>query len=59
MSDTKTLSHRTWRCNYHIVFSQKYRRMIIYGKIKSGIGKILRKLYERKSVIIFRSQCLS
>lgn len=52
MSDIKTLSHTTLRCKYHIVFAQKYRRMIIYGKIKSDIGKILRKLCERKSVII-------
>lgn len=59
MSDIKTLSHTTWRCNYHIVFAPKYRRMIIYGKIKSDIGKILRKLCERKSVIILEaSACL-
>lgn len=44
MSDIKTLAHTTWSCNYHIVFVPKYRRMIIYGKIKSDIGKIL-KLY--------------
>ncbi len=55
MSDIKTLSHITWRCNYHIVFAPKYRRMIIYGKIKSDIGKILRKLCERKSVIILEA----
>lgn len=55
MSDIKTLSHTTWRCNYHIVFAPKYRRMIIYGKIKSDIGKILRKLCERKSVIILEA----
>lgn len=55
MSDIKTLSHTTWRCNYHIVFAPKYRRMIIYGKIKSDIGKILRKLYEKKSVIILEA----
>ena len=29
--------------------------MIIYGKIKSDIGKILRKLCERKSVIILEA----
>ena len=55
MSDIKTLSHTTWRCNYHIVFAPKYRRIIIYGKIKSDIGKILRKLCERKSVIILEA----
>ena len=40
MSDINTLSHTTWRCNFHIVFAPKYRRMVIYGKIKEDIGKI-------------------
>lgn len=52
MSDINTLSHTTWRCNFHIVFAPKYRRMVIYGKIKEDIGKILRKLCDRKGVEI-------
>ncbi|MHC1761407.1 MAG: IS200/IS605 family transposase [Negativicutes bacterium] len=35
-----------------IVFAPKYRRQIIYGKIKTDIGTILRKLCERKGVEI-------
>ena len=46
--DKNSLSHTTWNCKYHIVFAPKYRRRIIYGKIKSEIGKILRMLCERK-----------
>lgn len=58
MSDINTLSHTTWRCNFHIVFAPKYRRMVIYGKIKEDIGKILRKLCDRKGVeIIEASAC--
>jgi putative transposase len=34
-----------------IVFAPKYRRQIIYGKIKEDIGKILRKLCEYKGVM--------
>ena len=55
MSDINTLSHTTWRCNFHIVFAPKYRRMVIYGKIKEDIGKILRKLYDRKGVMIIEA----
>lgn len=55
MSDLNTLSHTTWRCNYHIVFAPKFRRMVIYGKIKQDIGKILRKLCERKNVEIIEA----
>ena len=43
-----TLAHAKWNCKYHIVFAPKYRRKVIYGKIKVDIGKILRKLCEQK-----------
>lgn len=39
MSDINTLSHTTWRCNFHIEFAPKYRRMVLYGKIKEDIEK--------------------
>ena len=55
MSDINTLSHTTWRCNFHIVFAPKYRRKVIYGKIKEDIGKILRKLCDRKGVTIIEA----
>ncbi len=46
--DTESLSHTTWNCKYHIVFAPKYRRQVIYGKIKADIGNILRKLCDIK-----------
>ena len=54
--DIKSLSHSKWRCQYHIVFAPKYRRQEIYGKIKSDIGTILRKLCEQKGVEIIEAQ---
>ena len=50
--NTKSLSHTKWRCKYHIVFAPKYRRRIIYGKLRGDIGKILRQLCLRKNVEI-------
>lgn len=29
------LAHTKWMCKYHIVFTPKYRRKIIYNQIKS------------------------
>ncbi len=46
--DTSSIAHTTWNCKYHIVFAPKYRRQVIYGKIKGDIGQILRKLCEWK-----------
>lgn len=37
------------------VFAPKYRRQVIYGKIKNDIGKILRKLCEYKKVEIIEA----
>ena len=57
MNDVKSLSHSKWRCKYHIVFAPKYRRQIIYNKIKADVGKILRLLSERKGVEILEAEC--
>ena len=55
-NDTNTLSHTRWNCKYHIVFAPKYRRQIIYGKIKKDIGNILRTLCERKGIEILEAE---
>ena len=52
MSGNQSLSHTKWNCKYHIVFAPKYRRQIIYNKLKEDIGKILRQLCEQKKVEI-------
>ena len=53
--DNKSLAHTTWNCKYHIVFAPKYRRQVIYGKIKADIGKVLRQLCDRKGVEIIEA----
>ena len=54
--DNNSLAHTKWRCKYHIVFAPKYRRQVIYGKIKNDIGKILRRLCEQKQVEIIEAE---
>ena len=53
--DNNSLAHSKWNCKYHIVFAPKYRRQIIYGKIKSDIGVILRKLCDHKGAEIIEA----
>ena len=50
------LSHTIWKCKYHIVFAPKYRRQVIYRKIKQDIGKILRQLCDLKKVEILEAE---
>ena len=54
--DTSSLAHTKWECKYHIVFAPKYRRQVIYGKIKYDIGQMLRKLCEYKGVEIIEAK---
>ena len=55
--DNNSLAHTKWECKYHLVFAPKYRRQIIYGKLKIEIGKILRELCERKGIEIIQDKC--
>ncbi len=50
--DVSSLSHTKWDCQYHIVFTPKYRRKVIYNKIRKDIGIYLRRLCDYKSVEI-------
>lgn len=52
MKDNNTLSHTTYKCKYHIVIVPKYRRMIIYRKLRRDIIKILKMVCERKPGVI-------
>ena len=54
--DVDSLSHTTWRCQYHVVFAPKYRRMVVYGQIKKDIGQILRQLREQKGIEIIEAE---
>ena len=54
--DTDSLTHTQWNCKYHIVFAPKYRRQIMYGKIKADIGTMLRKLCEFKGIEIIETE---
>ena len=54
--DTNSLAHTKWECKYHIVFAPKYRRKIIYKKIRTDIGKILKDLCTRKGIEIIAAE---
>ena len=54
--DVNSLAHTKWNCKYHIVFAPKYRRKVIYGKIKEDIGRMLRQLCEYKGIEILEAE---
>ena len=57
--DEHSLSHTRWKCQYHIVFIPKYRRKVLYGKVKADVREILRTLCRyRKVEIIEGAVCV-
>ncbi len=54
--DISSLDHTTWRCQYHIVFAPKFRRMVIYKEIKIVIGKVLRQQCQQEGVEIIEAE---
>ena len=49
-----SLAHTKWLCKYHIVFTPKYRRKVIYNKYREDLREILKMLCDWKGVEVFR-----
>ena len=52
--DVASLSHTAWRCQYHVVFAPKYRRMVIYGQIKKISVRYSANCVNRKELKLSR-----
>ena len=53
-----SLCHSAWECKYHIVWIPKYRRKVLYGKVRQHLGEIIRELArQRESVILEGHLC--
>ena len=57
-NDDSSLSHTRWNCKCHIVFVPKYRRKVIYGKLRKDIGTIIRQLCAYKDVEIIEGHAM-
>lgn len=44
MNHTQSLSHSVWDCKYHVVWIPKYRRKVLYGRIRQYLGEVIREL---------------
>ena len=55
----QSLSHSKWLCKYHIVFTPKYRRMVIYYQLRADIQKIIKDLCKWKGIEIIEGHMIS
>ena len=55
-NEIKHTAHSSYRCEYHIVFAPKFRRKVIYDKLRKDIEAILRKLCKEMKVEIIEAE---
>ena len=53
-----SLAHTKWVCKYHIVFTPKYRRKIIYNQLRKDIMQILKDLCKWKGIEIIEGNMM-
>ena len=58
MPKANSAAHTKWLCKYHIVFTPKYRRKIIYNQYKKDLAQILHDLCAYKGVEIIEGHLM-
>jgi putative transposase len=53
-----SLAHTKWMCKYHIIITPKYRRQIIYMKLRTDIRDIIKDLCKWKGVEIIEGHMM-
>ncbi len=54
-----SLARTKWMCKYHIVFTPKYRRKIIYNQYRESLVEIVKTLCRYKGVEIIEGHMMS
>ena len=55
---TNELSHTKWLCKYHIVFTPKYRRKIIFNQYSESLIEFFKRLCSYKDVEIIEGHMM-
>ena len=50
MHEWQSLSHVRWECKYHIVIIPKYRKRVLYGKLKKHVGEVIREVCRQRGI---------
>ena len=54
----ESLAHTKWMCKYHIVFTPKYHRKIIYNQLRLDIQQIIKDLCKWKGIEIIEGHMM-
>jgi putative transposase len=58
MREWQSLAHVKWECKYHLVIVPKYRRKVLFGKVRQRIGQILRQLCRQRGVELLEGHAM-
>ena len=58
MKDWQSQAHVKWECKYHVVIIPKYRRRMLYGKIRRRVGEILRELCQQREIELLEGKAM-
>ena len=59
MHDWQSLSHVRWDCKYHAVIVPKYRRKVLYGRMRRKVGAILRELCRQRGIELIEGHAMA
>ncbi len=59
MDDFESLSHSKWECKYHVVFIPKYRKKVLFGKLRLHLGEVFHRLAQQKECRIEEGHVMS
>ena len=48
MDEYESLRHTKWECKHHVIFIPKFRRKVLYGKLRQHLGEVFRTLAAQK-----------
>jgi len=52
LTNIESLCHSAWECKYHIVWIPKYRRKVLYGRIRKDLGETFRELARQRECLV-------
>lgn len=50
--DHNHLNHATWECKYHVVFTPKYRKKLLFGRVRRHLGNIFHDWRDARNVAL-------
>lgn len=54
-----SLAHTKWMCKYHIVFTPKFRRKVIYNQVRKDLIEIFQRLCKYKKIEIIEGHMMA